>query len=234
MRRAGAGLVVVALTAAVPLAGAAARTREGSPARVPSGRPPFTSVLLAAPTVLRDRPGGRILAHMGTRTGFRSPRVLGVSGRRGAWLRVITSDLPNGGQGWIATDHAVEFAVDWRVDVRLGRRRAVVRRAGGVARRVTIAVGSSVTPTPTGRFAVTDKLHFTSASPYGYGALALSAHQASIAQGWGGGDRIAFHGTTDPGSVGQAVSHGCLRAAPADIRWLVDHVPLGTPVFVRP
>lgn len=228
MRRSGAcGLAVLAL-----LAGVADAAGQRGRVRAPAGRPPYSSVLLTAPTDVRDGPHGRVLAHLSTRTSFRSPRILGVVGRRGAWLRVVSSGLPNGRTGWIATDHALQYAVDWRIDVRLGRRQAVVRHAGRVVRHVTIAVGGAATPTPTGRFAVTDKLHFTSASPYGYGALALSAHQPAIAQGWGGGDRIAFHGTPEPGSVGQAVSHGCLRTAAPDIRWLVGHIPLGTPVFV--
>jgi L,D-transpeptidase catalytic domain len=229
VRRAGAcGLAVLVLVAAG--ASAASPVKR---AGVVSGVPPYTSVLIEAPTFLRDRPHGRVIAHLGTHTSFHSPRILGVVGRRGSWLRVVATDLPNGRTGWIATDHALQYAVDWRLDVSVARRQAVVRRAGRIVRRVTISVGGVATPTPTGRFAVTDKLRFTDASPYGWGALALSAHQPAIAQGWGGGDRIAFHGTTDPGSVGQAVSHGCLRTATPDIRWLVKHVPLGTPVFVR-
>lgn len=229
MRRAGAcGLAGLVLLAGIA---DAAPSRPG--AGLASGPPAYSSVLLRAPTDLRDRPGARVLAHLGVKTSFHSPRILGVTGRRGSWLRVIATDLPNGRAGWIATDHALQYAVDWRVDVSVTRREAVVRRNGRVVRRVSISVGGPATPTPTGRFAVTDKLRFTDASPYGYGALALSAHQPAIAQGWGGGDRIAFHGTTDPASVGQAVSHGCLRTATPDIRWLVRHVPLGTPVFVR-
>jgi hypothetical protein len=224
MRRRGAALVALALLTAPATAAAP---------RGPSGRPPFSSALLQAPTALRDRPRGRVIARLAKHTEWGSPRVVGVTGRRGSWLRVMVSDLSNGRTGWIPTRRVVQFAVDWRVDVSLARREVVVRRAGRVMRRVAVAVGGAATPTPLGHFAVTDKLHFRAASAYGYGALALSAHQPAIVQGWGGGDRIAIHGTSSPGSVGLAVSHGCLRAGRTDIIWLVQHVPLGTPVFVR-
>jgi lipoprotein-anchoring transpeptidase ErfK/SrfK len=70
-------------------------------------------------------------------------------------------------------------------------------------------------------------------TPYGCCAVALSGHQTSLPAGWGGGDRLAVHGTSEPWTVGQPASLGCLRAADADIRWLLRRVPLGAPVFIR-
>ncbi len=242
MRRASAAGAASAVLAALAIAGiaglgaggAGAAPSGGASPPVPAGRPAFASALLLAPGVLRERPsGGRILARLRMRTEFRSPRILGVVARRGAWLRVLAPELPNGRAGWIRTGRVLEFAVDWRIDASLGARRAVVRHAGRVVRRVPVAVGTPATPTPLGRFAVTDKLRFADSSPYGYGALALSGHQPLIAQGWGGGDRIAIHGTSAPGSIGSAASHGCLRARRADVAWLVRHVPLGTPLFIH-
>jgi lipoprotein-anchoring transpeptidase ErfK/SrfK len=98
--------------------------------------------------------------------------------------------------------------------------------------RATVAVGRPGSATPRGRYAITDRIRFRGASPYGYGALALTGHQPDVPQGWGGGDLLAIHGTQDEGSVGSAASLGCLRARRADIRRLVATVPLGTPVFV--
>jgi len=80
---------------------------------------------------------------------------------------------------------------------------------------------------------VTDKLDGTSFGPY-YGCcvLALSGHQPHPPAGWQGGDRLAIHGTDAPGTIGTASSAGCLRAADADLRYLMQRVPLGTPVLV--
>jgi lipoprotein-anchoring transpeptidase ErfK/SrfK len=66
---------------------------------------------------------------------------------------------------------------------------------------------------------------------YGCCALATTATQPRLPSGWLGGDRIAIHGTTEP--VGGASSHGCIRAANADVGALVDRVGLGTPVLIH-
>lgn len=46
------------------------------------------------------------------------------------------------------------------------------------------------------------------------------------------GDGYALHGTNNPASVGQAVSHGCVRLRNEDIAALYHHVAVGTPVFI--
>lgn len=43
---------------------------------------------------------------------------------------------------------------------------------------------------------------------------------------------IRIHGTTEPGSIGRAVSNGCLRMRNEAVISLFDRVPLGTPVYV--
>jgi hypothetical protein len=46
------------------------------------------------------------------------------------------------------------------------------------------------------------------------------------------GDGYALHGTDKPQSIGQAVSHGCVRLRNEDIAYLYSIVPVGTPVFI--
>ena len=46
------------------------------------------------------------------------------------------------------------------------------------------------------------------------------------------GDGYALHGTDKPQSIGQAVSHGCVRLRNEDIAYLYGAVPVGTPVFI--
>jgi lipoprotein-anchoring transpeptidase ErfK/SrfK len=79
---------------------------------------------------------------------------------------------------------------------------------------------------------VTDTLRLIGDGPYGCCAIALTARQRDVPQGWIGGDRVAIHGTNQPGSIGHAVSHGCLRAGEADLRWLLARIPLGTHVRI--
>jgi hypothetical protein len=46
------------------------------------------------------------------------------------------------------------------------------------------------------------------------------------------GDGYAIHGTNKPETIGQAVSHGCVRMRNEDIARLYDMVEVGTPVFI--
>ena len=46
------------------------------------------------------------------------------------------------------------------------------------------------------------------------------------------GDGYALHGTNQPQSVGQAVSHGCVRLRNEDIALLYEKVTVGTPVYI--
>jgi hypothetical protein len=46
------------------------------------------------------------------------------------------------------------------------------------------------------------------------------------------GDGYLIHGTSDPMSIGRAVTHGCIRLGDDDIVWLYRNVPMGTPVHI--
>ena len=198
----------------------------------PHGRWLTARVLHTVP--LRAAPGGRALERLKTRTEFGSPKVLSVIGRRGGWLRVLTAERPNGRAGWIPASAARLGGTDVSLRVDRTRRVLTVHRGSAVLRRVPVAVGRPGTPTPLGRFAVTDRLRTRAPdSPYGCCALALSGHQTRLLPGWPGGDRLAIHATQQPQTIGRAASLGCLRAPARDLRALLRIVPLGAPVFIR-
>ena len=46
------------------------------------------------------------------------------------------------------------------------------------------------------------------------------------------GDGYGIHGTDHPESIGQSVSHGCVRMRNEDIERLYPMVPVGTPVYI--
>jgi lipoprotein-anchoring transpeptidase ErfK/SrfK len=201
------------------------------PAR-PDGR--YLTARVMSPTMLRATPGGKELHRIGRRTEFGSRRVLSVTARRKDWLRVLASERPNGRAGWIPEARARLAGTDWSILVDRSARRLTLRRDGRRVRSFPVAVGRPGTETPTGRFAITDKLHPDDpASPYGCCALALSGHQTKLLPGWPGGDRLAIHATPQLETVGRAASLGCMRGRPADVRRLMRTVPVGTPVFVR-
>jgi hypothetical protein len=233
-----AGVDAARVDGAAP-AGAAPASRRMTPVPEAAGAPHrpaaarWSTARILRRTWLRRAPGGRRVTRVGRRTRFGGPQVLAVARRRGDWLAVHTPRLPNGRLGWVRAAAVRIGAVALSVHVDRSARRLTVRRGRRVLRRVTVAVGRPGHETPLGRFGVTDRLSMPPGTPYGCCAVALSGHQTSLPAGWAGGDRLAVHGTTDPASVGTAVSLGCLRAGDADIRWLLRHIPLGAPVFIR-
>ena len=203
-----------------------------APEPAPEGR--WATARVLERTALRAAPGGRRLGRLRPRTEFGSPKVVSVLRRRGGWLRVVVPERPNGRPAWIRAAATRPAATNVSLHVDRSARRLTVRRGARVVRRVRVAVGRPGTETPTGRFAVTDKLRTKRAdSPYGCCALALSGHQPKLLPGWPGGDRLAIHATPQPETIGKAASLGCLRAETRDLQALLQIVPLGAPVFVR-
>ena len=232
---AGAATTTAGFSPLRPSAGAGASTPTIA-ARRPSGVPGGSGALVAFivhPTAMRSSPGRHTLAHLGTRTEFGSPQALWVVKRTPGWLGVTSPQAGNRRLGWIAQSATSLTRVPWEIKVSLGARRLTVLDHGKVVETYTVAIGQPDAPTPTGRFAVTDRLVTNDpAGPYGCCILALSAHSPHAIQGWTGGTRIAIHSTPDAGSIGEAASHGCIRVSIADGRWLLGHIPLGTPTLV--
>ncbi len=182
---------------------------------------------------MRSSPGGHAYAKLGLRTEFGSPEALWVIRRAGAWLGVVSPLAGNGKLGWIPAGDSSLTRVYWELRVSLAAHRLDVLLDGRVVRRYTVAIGAPASPTPTGRFAVSDRLSTGDPSgPYGCCILALTAKAPHAIQGWSGGDRIAIHSTPETWTIGQAASHGCMRLTLAEGRWLLGHIPLGTPTLI--
>jgi len=195
----------------------------------------YPIAIIKQPVTLLDAPLGKPVAKIAARTEWSSPRVLSVVERQGDWLAVLSPELENGEVGWIQSSDVDRLSsVGWAIKADLRTRKLEVERDGETIKTFQIGVGREDHPTPTGRFAVTDKLSVTdSGSPYGCCVVALTGHQTKLPEGWPGGDRLAIHATNDVSGLGQAVSLGCMRTDPDDARWLMDSVPLGTPVFIE-
>jgi hypothetical protein len=183
---------------------------------------------------LSDRPGRAATQTLSPTTEFGSPRIVSVAARRRGWLGVVTSEVPNGRLAWIRRNAGSLRAVRWSLHGDISTRTLTLRRDGRQVLRLSVAVGAPGSPTPTGRFAVTDKLSGGRFGPY-YGCciLALNGRQPNPPPGWTGGNRVAIHGTDAPGTIGAAASAGCLRAGDGELQVLMRKVPLGTPVFLR-
>jgi len=196
---------------------------------------PFEPFLAASPlpqttVVLRDRPGGKAVATLGGKTEFGSPETLGVAATQGEWLGVISTKLPNGVLGWVQRGDVQVRPVEWSIEISLSSRMLVVERDGRVVRSVSIGIGAASSPTPPGRYVVTDHIEpVGQGDAYGCCILALSGHQPNPPAGWNRARdwRLAIHG----GAPG-AVSAGCIHADEATLRLLMRRTPLGTPVTI--
>jgi lipoprotein-anchoring transpeptidase ErfK/SrfK len=125
----------------------------------------------------------------------------------------------------------------WRVDVDRAHRVATIRRDGKIQRRFRVVVGASPTPTPTGLFAIYERLQASDPSNFeGTWQLNLTAFSRVLPHFDGGPGQVALHGRggaslLDP--LGSARSHGCIRFANASISWMANHLREGTPVQIR-
>jgi len=208
-----------------------AQTRGGS-SSLPAGSGALVAVLIHA-TELRSAPAGRALAAVALKTNFGSPNAMWVVDQSPGWLGVISPLAGNGRIGWIPQAAVSLTRVPLELRVSLSAHKLTVLESGRVVQQYTVAVGRPDAPTPTGRFDVTDRLLTGDPSgPYGCCILALSAIAPHAISDWTGGDRVAIHSTTETSSIGLSVTHGCVRVTLAHGRWLLSHVPLGTPTLI--
>jgi L,D-transpeptidase-like protein len=159
---------------------------------------------------------------------FGQPVWVPVVHRRAKHGRLL---VPLGKRGRLVAADLSAFRLQWRkvrVVVDLSADRMVVRDGHRKLGSFPVGKGSPSTPTPTGRFFVTDRLRFGQGSPYAPFAVGLSAHVSQLPSSWLGGDQVAIHF----GAMG-AVSHGCIHAGLDAIRLIERRVPLGTLVVIK-
>jgi len=127
-----------------------------------------------------------------------------------------------------------------RLVVHLKQRRVVLYRGNVEMGNYPIAIGQAGWETPQGRFQILDMrerpiwIH-----PLTNKVVPNENVKNPLGRYWigfwtDGTNWVGFHGTPDSKSVGQAMSHGCLRMHDADIDELYYQVSTGTPVTVKP
>jgi lipoprotein-anchoring transpeptidase ErfK/SrfK len=220
--------------AQAPAPGTATEDQATFQLNPPPGAYPVLAVRRGAKVEIYSEPGGgKIVDVAGKRTAFGSPTVFGVIREQEGWAGVSTPAVPNGQVGWVRIDPAVVKPAATRsaIVVNVTERVAELREDGEAVLTFPVSVGAPGSDTPLGRYAVTDTFRGGLIPDYGCCALAISATQPRLPSGWLGGNRIAIHATDGP--LGQAISHGCVRADDEAVSELVSRVPLGAPVFVR-
>jgi lipoprotein-anchoring transpeptidase ErfK/SrfK len=201
--------------------------------------PPSTGSRAAAPLPNPDLTvGGRSKTPLGwaiqSPTTFGDPAVFVVTEERGPWLRVQIPVRPDGTEGWVRASDVALSTIDTRVVISLGARTLQAFAGDQLLAQTKVVIGGPNTPTPTGRFFVTDYTARVPTGSYGPWVLPLSAFSQTMDRFSDGVPVIAMHGTNHPEYVGQNRSNGCIRMPDAVIQTLRDHLPLGTPVDIRP
>lgn len=206
---------------------------------VPAGKPNVAvAAIVRSGAVAYRRPGARPFARFGRLnvngfpTVFRVLDVVRAPNCAARWYRVQLPMKPNGVTGYVRASAVGTGPVRSRVVVDLSAKRLTLYRGGRAVLSAPVAVGSSATPTPLGRYYVNQRLIPPDpGGPYGPAAIGISAF-SNVLTGWAQGGPIAIHGTNEPWSIGHAVSNGCIRLHNDVLRRLFRATPAGTPVVI--
>lgn len=109
---------------------------------------------------------------------------------------------------------------NYRIIVDLTQRMLYLLDNDIVIRGFPVGIGTMLTQTPQGEFTIINKQP-NPGGPFGAFWMGLSKPHYGI------------HGTNDPSSIGQVVSHGCIRMYNEDVLALASIVPIGTRVTIR-
>lgn len=187
---------------------------------------------------VRSRPDGPVVGTVPARSVY-----LGQPMR--AWVQAVSTDgswgritipwvKPVTAAGWIPVAGLSSAPTRLLVVADLSERLLRVFRGCAEVERAQIAIGRPGSPSPVGRFWVTDRIEVPAQQQGSFGSYAfgLSAVQPRLPAGWSGGNQMAIHGTGSPGSIGQAASAGCLRVSQATLDRLRPLLQTGTPVVI--
>ncbi|WP_101831790.1 L,D-transpeptidase [Frankia canadensis] len=160
-------------------------------------------------------------------------RVFLVQAKMPGWWQVLLPVQPNGSAGWVRADQVSASETPYRLVVSRSQHLLRVLSDGKQIAAESVAIGTSDTPTPGGRFYLMELLRPPNPNgAYGPYAFGLSGFSTSMSSFDGHKPVIGIHGTNEPKMIGKDVSHGCIRMTNDAITRLAQTVPLGTPVDI--
>lgn len=101
--------------------------------------------------------------------------------------------------------------------VSIADRKLALLEDGKVVKVYRVAVGSSISPSPSGEFEIVNRI--TNPTYYHPHLVIPAGENSPIGTRWVGLNRKGYgiHGTNEPRSIGRAASHGCIRMSNRDI-----------------
>lgn len=126
-----------------------------------------------------------------------------------------------------------------RLVLRLSERRVYVYQNQKVLISYPVAIGRTGWETPTGQYQVIQKISDPIWQHPFTAEVIPPGPENPLGARWigfwtDGTNYIGFHGTPNEETVGQAISHGCVRMFNQDVLALFEKVKLGTLVIVEP
>ena len=152
------------------------------------------------------------------------------------WVQAELPIRPSGVRGWIRTENFNWSTVRHHILIDVSDRLVALFDGNELVTYTRAIVGTSNTATPTLRGFIVEKLpnhdRQHGSAVVGDWILMLSFFSEAMDSFSGGLPRIALHGTHIPGSVGQALSNGCIRIPNNIIEVIARTAPLGTVVNI--
>ena len=120
-----------------------------------------------------------------------------------------------------------------RIVINVPARQLTLIEGNTFVKAYPVAVGRPWTQTPRGSFHILQKAKDPTWAPKGRPAVPPGPNNP-LGHRWMriSPDGYGIHATNEPGSIGKARSHGCIRMSREDAEDLFDRVPLGTPVEI--
>ncbi|WP_375341156.1 L,D-transpeptidase [Okeania sp. SIO1I7] len=123
--------------------------------------------------------------------------------------------------------------------IKLSDRRVYIYQDDQLKTSYPIAIGREGWETPAGTYKVMQKISNPSWKHPFTGEIIPPGPENPLGERWigfwtDGTNYIGFHGTPNEETVGQAVSHGCVRMLNQDVLALFEKVAIGTTVIVEP
>jgi lipoprotein-anchoring transpeptidase ErfK/SrfK len=108
----------------------------------------------------------------------------------------------------------------YRIEIDVKRRLLRLLEDSVLIKTYPVAVGKLSTPTPEGNWTIVKKALW---------GEQFGGHFMQLSVPWG---IYGIHGTDKPWSIGQAVTHGCVRMHSQDAAELYQKIPVGTLVKI--